>query len=214
MLYYPKMPSSEKAPLGERCIAFEKLDGTNLHFCWERDFGWHAFGTRRDRFNLTEHGIADFTEAHPELADAAEVFERTLAKGLGEVLELRADLELFTEATAFCEFLGESSFAGQHRADEPKRLILFDLALPGEAFVAPEDFVRDFGHLPTPRIVYRGKLTGQFTEDVRKGKFKVAEGVVCKGVSKGVPWRCKVKTDAYRERLKQSLGADWESGWE
>jgi hypothetical protein len=28
MLYYPKMPSSEKAlVLGERCIAFEKLDG-------------------------------------------------------------------------------------------------------------------------------------------------------------------------------------------
>jgi RNA ligase len=210
MLYYPKMPGSEKAPLGERCIAFEKLDGTNLHFCWEREFGWHAFGTRRDRFNLTERGIAEFAVAHPELSEAAGVFYATLAEGVAAVL-LGGEAD---EATAFCEFLGEGSFAGQHKASEPKRLVFFDLALPGEAFVAPEDFVRDFGHLPTPRVVYRGKLTGQFTDDVRKGKFGVAEGVVCKGVSKGVPWRCKVKTDAYRERLKASLGAAWESGWE
>jgi hypothetical protein len=25
---------------------FEKLDGTNLHWYWNRAFGWHAFGTR------------------------------------------------------------------------------------------------------------------------------------------------------------------------
>src|SRR3712207_8134788 len=34
------------------CIAFEKVDGTNLHWDWDREFGWHAFGTRRDDFNL------------------------------------------------------------------------------------------------------------------------------------------------------------------
>lgn len=206
MLYYPKMPASEKAPIGARCIAFEKLDGTNLHFCWDRDFGWHAFGTRRDRFNLTEQGIAEFSQAHPELADAVAVFQSTLAEGLAMALAEHA------EATAFCEFLGDRSFAGQHRADEPKRLILFDIALPGEVFVEPEAFVRDFGHLPTPRVVYRGKLTGQLTDDVRKGKFGVAEGVVCKGL-KG-DWRCKVKTDAYRLRLQATLGDRWETGWE
>jgi RNA ligase len=210
MLYYPKMPGSEKAPLGERCIAFEKLDGTNLHFCWDRVFGWHAFGTRRDQFNLTETGITAFAAAHPELSEAAAVFETTLAEGLAAVLTGYPT----DEALAFAEFLGEGSFAGQHKTGEAKRLILFDVALPGEAFVAPEDFVRDFGHLPTPRIVYRGKLTGQFTDEIRKGKFSVAEGVVCKGVSKGIPWRCKVKTDAYKEKLKQSLGSEWESGWE
>ena len=43
MLHYPKIPSSSKpAPIG-KCVAFEKLDGTNLHWCWDRDFGWHAF---------------------------------------------------------------------------------------------------------------------------------------------------------------------------
>jgi hypothetical protein len=28
-------------------VAFEKYDGTNLHRDWDRDFGWHSFGTRR-----------------------------------------------------------------------------------------------------------------------------------------------------------------------
>lgn len=206
MLYYPKMPSAHRAPFGARCLAFEKLDGTNLHFWWDRDFGWHAFGTRRDRFNLTEQGIAEFSQAHPELSEVAAVFYATLADGLATALAEHG------EATAFCEFLGDRSFAGQHRVDEPKRLILFDIALPDEVFVEPEAFVRDFGHLPTPRVVYRGKLTGQFTDDVRKGKFGVAEGVVCKGLKGG--WRCKVKTDAYRLRLQATLGDRWETGWE
>src|SRR6185436_13232387 len=41
MLHYPKIPGSKDAPDG-RCVAFEKLDGTNLHWCWDRDCGWHA----------------------------------------------------------------------------------------------------------------------------------------------------------------------------
>ena len=31
MLHYPKMPDGKNAP-SERCVAFEKLDGTNLHW--------------------------------------------------------------------------------------------------------------------------------------------------------------------------------------
>jgi len=55
VLHYPKIPGSRDAP-GGRCVAFEKYDGTNLHWDWDRDFGWHAFGTRRDSFNLTSIG--------------------------------------------------------------------------------------------------------------------------------------------------------------
>ena len=36
MLHYPKIPGSSAAPVG-RCVAFDKLDGTNLHWCWDRD---------------------------------------------------------------------------------------------------------------------------------------------------------------------------------
>ena len=43
MLYYPKIPDSRHAPFGRRAIAFEKCDGTNVHF-------------RRDRFPLDPVG--------------------------------------------------------------------------------------------------------------------------------------------------------------
>src|SRR4051812_33479077 len=41
MLHYPKIPGSRDCP-GGRCLAFEKYDGTNLHWDWDRDIGWHA----------------------------------------------------------------------------------------------------------------------------------------------------------------------------
>ena len=80
MLHYPKMPGSRNAP-GGKCWAFEKYDGTNLHFEWERDFGWHSFGARRDEFNLTDAGIDAFEDAHPNLHGAAALFFETLADG-------------------------------------------------------------------------------------------------------------------------------------
>ena len=61
MLHYPKIPDIRNC-LGGRCVAFEKYDGTNLHWDWDRDFGWHAFGTRRDQFNLLPAGVEAFGE--------------------------------------------------------------------------------------------------------------------------------------------------------
>ena len=62
MLHYPKILSSRHCP-GGRCVAFEKYDGTNLHWAWDRDFGWHGFGTRRDRFEWTPAGVEEFALA-------------------------------------------------------------------------------------------------------------------------------------------------------
>lgn len=62
------------------------------------------------------------------------------------------------------------------------------------------------------RVLFRGKLTGQFTHDVRRGRFDVDEGVVCKGLDGS--WRCKVKTDACLVRLRAAFQDDWESYWE
>lgn len=214
MLHYPKIPGSGSAPSG-RCVAFDKIDGTNLHWCWERDFGWHAFGTRRDEFNLTETGVAAFSAAHPGLEEAAPAFLATLAEPLDALLRDHPNYAAFTALKAFTEFVGAESFAGAHKPSDPKRLVLFDVWAEGYGFVAPRQFVTDFGHLPIPRVVYTGKLTGAFLEAVRQGKYGVAEGVVCKGGTGGADvWMVKVKTYAYLERLKKSFGAGWEEYWE
>ena len=214
MLHYPKIPGSKDAPDGH-CIAFEKLDGTNLHWCWDRDFGWHAFGTRRDEFDLTPAGTAAFTAAHPGLEQAPGVFLETCAEPLAEVFCTHPDYSTPQAFKAFTEFVGPNSFAGKHRVDDPMETILIDVWFESYGFVGPEAFARDFGHLPTPRIVHRGKLTGAFLDAVRTGKHDVAEGVVCKGGAGGnAVWMVKVKTSAYLKRLKASFGARWEDYWE
>ena len=214
MLHYPKIPGSQDAPAG-RCLAFEKLDGTNLHWNWDRDFGWHAFGTRRDAFNLTADGVAQFQAAHPGLEQAAEVFLAQLADGIERVFRTDPGFAAFPAAKVFTEYVGPNSFAGAHGPDDPMEVVLFDVMAEGFGTVGPWAFVAAFGHLNTPRVVYEGKLTGAFLEAVREGKYGVAEGVVCKGGTGGEDvWMVKVKTYAYLEKLKASFGARWREYWE
>jgi hypothetical protein len=214
MLHYPKIPGSRNCP-GGRCIAFEKYDGTNLHWEWDRDFGWHAFGTRRDVFNLTDHGIDQFVRAHANLAGCVEVFRATLADAIERVFHDNADYQGFSALKVFTEFFGPNSFAGLHREDDPKELRLFDVLAEPFGLIGPKQFVADFGAVGSARVVYEGKFTGQFAEDVRRGKYGVAEGVVCKGGAGGDDfWMTKIKTYAYMERLKQAFADRWEDYWE
>jgi hypothetical protein len=214
MLHYPKMRGSRDAP-GGRCVAFEKYDGTNLHWDWDRDFGWHAFGTRRDTFNLTAEGVATFARTHAHLRACVDVLRAALADGLERVLLENPGYQSFQAVKAFTEFFGPNSFAGLHKEDDPKELRLFDVCAEPFGFVGPEPFVADFGHLPIARVVYQGRLTGRFTEDVRAGRYGVAEGVVCKGGVGGPDvWMAKVKTTAYMARLKQAFADGWEDYWE
>lgn len=214
-LHYPKIPGSKNCP-DTACIAFEKYDGTNLHWDWDREFGWHSFGTRRDAFNLTDAGIAQFAKQHAHLAQAVTVFQSTLAEPVAAIFKDHSRYAAFPSLKIFTEFFGPHSFAGLHREDEAKQLRLFDVWADPLGMIGPEQFVADFAALPIPRIVYRGKLTGQFSDDVRRGKYGVAEGVVCKGGGAGGKdlWMVKIKTDAYMARLKTAFAERWEDYWE
>src|SRR5438270_9547832 len=110
MLHYPKIPGSRDVPEG-RCIAFEKYDGTNVHWEWDRDFGWHSFGPRRAEFNLTREGIELFGQSHAHLRKAVEVFRATLAEAVEKTFREHSDYREFQSFKVFTEFLGPSSFA-------------------------------------------------------------------------------------------------------
>jgi hypothetical protein len=214
MLHYPKIAGSRDAPAAW-CVAFEKYDGTNLHWVWDRDFGWHAFGTRRDRFNVDERGIAEFVARHEHLAHAVDVFRAVWADGLERIFRDNADYAGRQAIEVFGEFLGPNSYAGLHQADDPKEWRLFDVRVDSVGFVPPARFVDHFGELPIARVVYEGRLTGRFAEDVRTGRYGVAEGVICKGANRdGEIWMAKIKTYAYQERLKRSFAERWEDYWE
>ena len=211
-LAYPKIPGSAAAPL-ERCVAFEKYDGTNLHWVWERELGWYAFGMRRNRYDLDETGIAEFNANHPGLPDAVEIFRRDLAEPLEQIFVSDTNYAS-PEITVFTEYLGPNSFAGLHNKNEQKQLVLFDVQT-GSGMVLPEQFVSDFSGIGIARVVYRGKLTGKFATDIREGRYDVTEGVVCKGgTTSDTLWMVKIKTNAYMLRLKEAFQDDWESYWE
>lgn len=195
-------------------MAFEKYDGTNLHWDWNRDFGWHTFGTRRDEFALLPVGVERFAQVHAHLHEAAEVFHSTLATGIESVLRRNPRYEEVEGVSVFTEFLGPTSFAGLHKADDPKKLILFDVQTEPFGMIGPEQFVADFGHLQIAKVVYRGKLTGKFSDDVRQGKYGVNEGVVCKGGAGADLWMVKIKTYAYLDKLKKAFAENWEDYWE
>jgi len=208
MKHYPKIKDSKHCPM-EKGIAFEKYDGTNFHWDWDAELGWYAFGTRSDSFTLNPAGIAEFEKAHPKLKGVADLFDRTLS---GPMSAMARSLE---SCVLFTEYFGPNSFAGRHKKVDEKRLVVIDIRL-GKEIIGPYEFIEITNNFKeyVARIVFQGKITGKFLDDVRQGKYKVNEGVVCKGGKTGSVWMAKVKTYAYMKRLKEAFAADWERYWE
>jgi hypothetical protein len=204
MEQYPSIVGSSKAPK-DSCIAFYKYDGSNLRFEWTKKAGWHKFGTRNRLFDETDEVFGE----------AIGIFHRDLAEPLVEIF--KKEYRNIDKVTVFCEFFGDSSFAGQHKPDEEHRLVLIDVKPHKKGYISPREFVniycKKLGNLAA-QVVYEGNLNAEFIDDVRNGKYNVFEGVVCKGGSDHKLWRCKIKTKAYLEELKRRFSEDWEQFWE
>lgn len=202
MKEYPSIPGSAKAPK-EQCIAFYKYDGSNLRFEWQRKKGWCKFGTRHRLFDQTDEVFGE----------AIALFNETVAPKVDPIL--RKEYRDAQEITAYCEFFGKESFAGQHKPNDPKQLKLFDVNILKRGLVLPREFVKLFGKLDiAAEVVYEGNLNEQFIKDVKEGKYNLLEGVVCKGGTKHNLWMCKIKTNAYLQKLKEVYADKWESYWE
>ena len=185
MLQYPSILGGKHAPVGKPCIAFYKYDGSNLRWEWSPKKGWNKFGTRTQLFDGT----------NPTFAQAIPLFTRLGEDIVELVLKEHRKIE---RITAFTEFFGANSFAGNHVDAEPKELKLIDVFLFKKGFIKPRQFVKMFGHLPeAPQVIYDGKLNWQFIDDVRASKYPVDEGVVCKGDD----YMVKIKTHAYFDKL-------------
>ena len=205
MLQYPKIPGSKYAQR-ERCMAFDKCDGSNMRYEWSKKRGWHKFGSRNQMIDTS----------HPFLGESIPLFLKKYAKQLEEVFRTNKRYKDRDQYTVFCEFFGKESLAGMHKEKDPKDIVLFDIWKFKYGFIGPKDFVKDFGHLEIPKVVYEGVLTGKFADDVRNGVYNVNEGVVCKGGSGGKKdvWMCKIKTYAYMKKLKEVYQDNWQQFWE
>ena len=207
---YPKIAGPTGGHDGGPCVAFEKLDGSNLQFTWGRQAGWLNWGTRR--YLLTGD--------HPLFGPAKAQFDATFAGPLGRLFRAR-DYKHAPRATAFCEWAGPRSFAGRHEDGDPMRLVLFDLLI-GDAFLPPDRF-RDesarggLAALPTARVVHEGPFDAAFRTRVRAGEAVTGEGVVAKGTTHprpakagrpAAPWTAKVKTASWLAELAKRAEGD------
>ena len=185
---------------GAHGIAFDKMDGSNLRFEWSKKKGFYKFGTRNVLIN-----------------ENTEIFGKAIPIFLnkyGEKLEETFRTKEYRDAQSivcFGEFLGEKSSYGQHEEDDKHDVVLFDVSVYKKGFVKPRDFVRNFGHLGIPKIVYEGTLNMDFVNEVREDKYGLQEGVIFKasvGRKKGSEalYYCKIKTNKWLDDLRLRKG--------
>lgn len=200
MKEYPHIEHWNKGIDGAHVIAFEKLDGQNIRCEWSKNKGWYKFGSRTSLFD----------EKNEQFGKVIPMFQEKYGESLEEIF--KKNYRNTKNFTVYCEYVGENSFAGRHQPEDKMDIVLFDVA-PGDftnnSFVEPKEFIKDFGNLHIPKVIYQGPLNTNFINSVREGKYKVKEGVMCKGVlpdgSRKV-WIVKIKTNEWLEKLKLSGG--------
>ena len=214
MKTYRSIPHSGKAPRGEECFVFVKYDGSNLRFEWSKKSGWYKQGTRKELFD----------ESHPIFGGAIELFNETYADDLEKVFVDHNKFKHSQSVIVYTEWFGSESFAGGHFPNDPKQIVLFDVNPHKKGILKPKEFLDTFGHLQVAELIEKRILDDEFIEAVRNNEYEcgskfeirneVPEGVICKGGEGHNLWMCKIKTNDYREELKQRKGDDWTKYWE
>lgn len=178
-------------------IAFDKLDGSNLRFEYSQKRGFYKFGTRNMMID----------ENHEQFGFAINLFKEKYEEQITHVFkgkEYRNTLSFL----CFAELIGTKSAFGQHEFNNDIfDVVLFDVSAYKKGLVPPKQFVKDFGPLGIPRVVYEGNLNKELVQRVKSNEFGLSEGVICKGVvqtKKGNDniYYCKIKTDDWFSRLR------------
>lgn len=203
MIEYPQILASSKAPR-KSCIAFDKLDGSNIRIKYTDKRGFDLFGSRTQLIDKT----------HPHLGEVVDIFNRDYGQTLTKLFKREFPNE--REIIVFGEFRGPQSFAGTHVVGDPKEFTMFDVLVGHKfpKFILPQEFVKMFdGVVKIPRVIYRGNLNDELIKDVRASKYDVFEGVICKGTEKtgaamGGVWMAKIKTQKYFDELNSKFGAE------
>ena len=198
---YPSISSYAEKRLQSHCFAFYKYDGSNLRFEWNKKSGWSKFGTRSQLFD----------ESNEEYGPAIAIFREKFSSDLEDIF--RSEYPKSRRMTVFCEFFGPNSFVGQHPdGPEDMELKLIDVKVYKKGFVSPKEFVDLFCERlgdRAARLVYEGPLDEDFVRGVQENRYDLNEGVICKGGSGHGIWRCKIKTNAYKDKLAQKYGVKW-----
>jgi RNA ligase len=196
MKAYHSIPDDYASYYGRKCLAFYKYDGSNMRFLWTAKQGWSRFGTRN---NLIDKDT-------PLYGQAVEIFNEKYKDRLTWLIRNDKMFQNIKEVMAFCEFFGPSSFAGQHKLEEKKELVLFDINIGTRGFMDPFTFRDKLKAVDTAKVVYEGILTEDFAKQVRQSglpteRQPLFEGVIAKGGENHKLWMVKIKSRTYVEQL-------------
>lgn len=202
MKQYPSIQRSTGVAFREfDAHVFDKLDGSNLRFEWQRKNGkksgtWLKYGTRARLFDASD----------PIFAPAIPLFHSNLA----DVLEQTAIYKGWERITAYAEFWGPKSFAGKHEPGDEFRLTLFDVEAFKRGFVPPKEFVKLFSKVDSARYLGTHRWDQDFIQRVRLGEMDgvTFEGVVGKESDPFDPYRAKAKTEAWLDAVRKSHTAE------
>lgn len=191
MKHYPSITKEIRHDVD--IYAFDKLDGSNIRAEWNNKRGFYKFGTKNQLIdaNSKPFGISVDLIKNKYEVDMAAVFKERGWK----------------DAICFFELWGPSSFSGQHDFKETLDVTLFDVNPYKQGILEPREFIKFFGHLDTPKVLYEGKVSVELFDMVKQSTLPgmTFEGVVCKGASTNfakMPVMFKIKSKAWLERLR------------
>jgi hypothetical protein len=195
MKHYPSIAHlSSSSVIGTPLIGFDKLDGSNLRFEWDKKKGWNKFGTRRTMLNKGD-----------SLYIGVDLFLNKYSAGLEKIFNEDKDFRGIKEFTVFCELVGPGSAFGQHDFIDMD-VVLLDVNPLKKGFLPPRDFIKKFGHLGIPTVIFDGILTANTIQNIKTSNL--SEGVVCKWMNNKHLQMCKIKTNKWLEKLFSKYGQD------
>ena len=181
-------------------VAFDKLDGSNLRFEYSHKRGFYKFGSRNVMID----------ETNEQFGFAIKLFKDKYEEGLTKIFKSKEYRHVLS-FVCFAELIGTKSAFGQHEfGNDEFDIVLFDISQYKKGFIPPRQFIKDFGHLGIPKIVYEGNLNMEFVQRVKNNEFDLSEGVICKGVTKTKKgqdniYSCKIKTNDWFDRMRARL---------
>lgn len=191
MKHYPSISKEIRNDI--YIYAFSKIDGSLIRSEWNSKKGFYKFGTKKELIdsNSKPFGIAIDIIKNKYEDDLAKVFKK----------------QNWKDAICFFELYGPSSFAGQHNFQEELTATLFDVNPYKQGILEPEQFIKLFGHLDIPKVLYEGKITTGLFDMIKQSTMPgmTFEGCVCKGASDNnakMPIMFKIKSKAWLNRLR------------
>ena len=185
-------PSIRQSRKPFKAHIFDKLDGTNLRFSWNKKERWYEYATR------TRPLPAD----HKLYQIGYEIFLNKFADKIVSV----ASRNNWKRLDVFFEFYGENSFAGRHYLNEKQTISMIDLAPNTRGFLNPLEFLELFNDLNIASYLGEADWNEDYIEAVRTGLVEgiTFEGVVAKAENK--QRMAKAKTQKWIDKVIAEYG--------